>query len=92
MPQNPHIGGMAKRRQPHHALGAIKAAFADASRLNRTMTAAEGADDLGMDEQAVADVIAALTATDFEKSMPSEINPAVWQDVYKPIIAGRDCM
>jgi len=54
------------------------------------MTAAEGADDLGMDEQAVVDVIAALTATDFDKSMPSEINPAIWQDVYKPVIASRE--
>jgi hypothetical protein len=34
-------------------LRAIKAAFADAMRLNRTMTAASGADDLGMDEHAI---------------------------------------
>ncbi len=68
---------MRKRRQPHYPRSAIRAAFADTSRLNRTMTAAEGADDLGMDEQAVVDVIAGLTAADFEKSMPSEVNPAV---------------
>jgi motility quorum-sensing regulator/GCU-specific mRNA interferase toxin len=81
---------MARRRQPHHPLGAVKAAFADASRLNRTMSAADGADDLGLDDQAVVDVIAHLTAADFDKSMPSEINPAIWQDVYKPVIGGRE--
>jgi motility quorum-sensing regulator / GCU-specific mRNA interferase toxin len=54
------------------------------------MTAANGAEDLGMDEQAVVDVIAGLTGRDFDKSMPSDINPAIWQDVYKPIIDGRE--
>jgi hypothetical protein len=38
---------MARRRRPHHAQGTIKTAFADATRFNRTMTAADGADDLG---------------------------------------------
>jgi motility quorum-sensing regulator/GCU-specific mRNA interferase toxin len=79
-----------RRRRPHYPLSAIKAAFADASRLNRTMTAAEGAEDLGMDEQAVVDVIAGMTATDFEKSMPSEVNPVIRQDVYKPIVGRRE--
>ena len=41
------------------------------------MTAAEGADDLGMDEPAVVEVIARLTARDSDKSMPSEVNPSV---------------
>jgi len=81
---------MRRRRQPHYPLKAIKAAFADAARMNRTMTAASGADDLGLDEQAVVDVIARLTARNFEKSMPSEINPAIWQDVYKPAVEGRE--
>ncbi len=43
-----------------------------------------------MDEQAVVDVVAGLTRRDFDKSMPSDINPAIWQDVYKPIIEGRE--
>jgi motility quorum-sensing regulator/GCU-specific mRNA interferase toxin len=72
------------------AFETIKAAFADVTRLNRIMTAAEGAEDLGMDEQAVVHVIGGLTARDFDKSMPSEIDPAIWQDVYKPVIEGRE--
>lgn len=53
------------------------------------MAAARGADDPGMDEQAVVDVIAGLTAGDFDKSMPSDRDPAIWQDVYRPIVADR---
>jgi motility quorum-sensing regulator/GCU-specific mRNA interferase toxin len=81
---------MRRGRRPHYPLNTVKAAFADATRMNRTMTAASGADDLGLDEQAVVEVIACLTARDFDKSMPSEINPAIWQDVYKPVAGGRD--
>jgi motility quorum-sensing regulator/GCU-specific mRNA interferase toxin len=76
-------------RKPRHALKSIKAGFADAARINRTMAAALGAEELGMDEQAVVDVIAGLTSGDFDKSMPSERDPAIWQDVYKPIVADR---
>ena len=54
------------------------------------MTAADGAEDLGMDEQAVVDVIARFAARDFEKSMPSGMNSAIWHDVYKPIVDGRE--
>ncbi|HEY5300499.1 MAG TPA: type II toxin-antitoxin system MqsR family toxin, partial [Acetobacteraceae bacterium] len=81
---------MWRRRQPRYPLKTIKTAFADAARLNRTMTAANGSEDLGMDEQTVVDVIAGLTARDFDKSMPSDVNPAIWQDVYKPAVEGRD--
>ncbi len=87
---HPQYGGMTRRRKPHYPLKTIKAAFADVTRLNRTMTAADGAEELGMDEQEVVDVIAGLTGRDFDKSMPSDINPAIWQDVYKPIIDGRE--
>jgi hypothetical protein len=31
-----------------------------------------------------------LTARDFDKSMPSERDPAIRQDVYKPVVAGRE--
>jgi motility quorum-sensing regulator / GCU-specific mRNA interferase toxin len=79
-----------KRRTPRYPLGKIKAAFADPARLNRTMSAAEGAEELGMDEQAVVDVITSLTGRDFEKSMPSILDPAIRQDVYKTVIGGRE--
>lgn len=81
---------MARWRQPSYPLQTIKAAFSDVTRINRTLTAVEGAEDLGIDEQGVVDVVAGLTSRDFDKSMPSDINPAIWQDVYKPIIDGRE--
>ena len=81
---------MRRRSQPRYPLRTVKAAFADVTRMNRTMTATDGAEALGMDEQAVVDVIARLAARDFDKSMPSELNPAMWQDVYKPVVTGRE--
>jgi Motility quorum-sensing regulator, toxin of MqsA len=81
---------VARRKQPHYPLKDIKAAFCEAARLNRTMTAANGAEVLGMDEQTVVDLVAGLTGRDFDKSMPSDIEPAIWQDVYKPIIDHRE--
>ncbi len=54
------------------------------------MTATVGAEDLGMDEQTVVEVIASLTARDFEKSMPSDVDPTIWQDVYKPVAQGQE--
>ncbi len=42
------------------------------------MSAANSAVGPDLDEQAVVDVIS-----------PSNVDPSVWQDVYQPIIAGR---
>jgi motility quorum-sensing regulator/GCU-specific mRNA interferase toxin len=81
---------MPNRRRPHYPLSTVKAAFADAARMNRTMTATLGAEDLGMDEEAVVGVVVGLTGRDFDKSMRSDINPALWQDVYKPVSEGRE--
>lgn len=77
-------------RRPRYPLGTIKAAFADPTRINRTMSAAEGAEQLDMNEQTVVDVIAGLTAQDFDKSMPSDFDPTSRQDVYKPVGGGRE--
>jgi motility quorum-sensing regulator/GCU-specific mRNA interferase toxin len=81
---------MNRRRRPRYPLAVIKTAFADLRHLNRTMTAVDDADSLGMDEQAVVDVIAHLSGRDFEKSMRSEVDPVIWQDVYKPVVGGRE--
>ena len=54
------------------------------------MIATEGAEELDMDEQAVVDVIGGLTAQDFDKSMPSDRDPMIRQDVYRPTVDGRE--
>ena len=43
-----------------------------------------------MGEQEVVDVIRGLSARDFEKSMLSDFDPTIWQDVYKPVADGRE--
>ena len=43
-----------------------------------------------MDDHEVVEVIRGLRAQDFEKSMPSDVDPTIWQDVYKPVIDGRE--
>jgi motility quorum-sensing regulator / GCU-specific mRNA interferase toxin len=77
------------RSVPRYRLENVKAAFADVTRLNRTLTATDGAEYLRMTEQDVVDVIDSLAPCDFDKSMPSEANPEIWQDVYKPMLNGR---
>ena len=78
-----------EKLKPHYGLATIKAAFADASRLNRSFVSKQGADDLDMDDAAVVAVIQGLSNSDFEKSMTSLADHRVWQDVYKPSVRGR---
>ena len=75
--------------KPSYALADIKAAFSDPDHLNRTFTSQQNADDLGMDDGEVVAVIQALTLADFEKSMTSNFDHKLWQDVYKPNVGGR---
>src|ERR1700686_2089791 len=54
----PHNGGVTmEKRKPHYLLRDIKAAFADPATLNRSWATKQGADHLGMDDQAVVNVI-----------------------------------
>jgi len=73
-----------EKRRPHYPLRDIKVAFADPAKLNRSFASKQGADDLGMDDQAVVTAIQALSAADFDKSMTSYADSRVWQDVYRP--------
>ena len=79
-----------EKLKPHYALEMIKAAFIDPSRLNRSFVSKQGSDDLDMDDAAVVAAIQGLSRLDFDKSMTSIADHRIWQDVYKPRIAG--CM
>src|ERR1700722_19137770 len=83
------VEGWMEKLKPHYALATIKAAFADASSLNRSYVSKQGADDLDMDDAAVVAAIQALSHSDFDKSMTSIADHRVWQDVYKPVVAGQ---
>ena len=72
--------------KPRYRLDDVKAAFADPSGLNRTYSSREGADDLGMSDAEVVDVIQSLTSADFDKSMTAYADQTLWQDVYKPLV------
>ena len=67
----------------------IKQAFADPATLNRTFVAKQGADALDMDDTTVVAVIQALSSKDFDKSMTSQANNKIWQDVYRPRHDGK---
>jgi len=89
---HPDNGGQEKadgKLKPYYGLATIKAAFADASHLNRSFVSRQGADDMDMDDAAVVAVIQGLSNSDFEKSMTSIADHRVWQDVYKPSVGGR---
>ena len=80
---------MTEKRKPHYPLNKVKAAFADPGALNRTNTALQGADDLDLDDAEVVTIIQALSIKDFDKSMTSDADHTVWQDVYRPKVGGR---
>lgn len=78
-----------EKLKPHYGLATIKAAFADPASLNRSFVSRQGADELDMDDAAVVAVIQGLSSSDFDKSMTSIADHRVWQDVYKPTVAGQ---
>ncbi len=66
-----------KKGRPTYPLTAVKAAFADAARINRTMTALIGAEDLGIDEYMIVDIIRNLSESDSESVCGIRLLPIV---------------
>lgn len=66
--------------EPTHDLEAVKTAFLS---LNLTGTALRNAFALGYGRQEIVDVIQTIDRHHFYKTMPSEKNPGVMQDVYR---------
>jgi len=79
-----------EKRKPHYALAEIQAALGDAAKLNRTVTAADSAAEMDLDDEDVAAVVRDLTRKDFYKSMTAIHNNKLWQDVYRPTVAGKE--
>lgn len=75
-----------EKRTPHCPLERVKALTA-ARRISPTGAALRGARALGMDYPGMLEVIASLKHTDFYKSMTSQVDHRVWQDVYRPLTA-----
>lgn len=69
---------------PTYDLNTIKINMNSVSKLRMTQSSRRSAVALGFDDQDVVDVIQAIRATDFYKTMPStKIPNAQNQDVYK---------
>jgi motility quorum-sensing regulator / GCU-specific mRNA interferase toxin len=79
-----------EKLKPHYSLAQIKQAFASPAALNRTFVSKQGADTLKLNDAAVVAVIQSLGNSDFDKSMTSHADGKVWQDVYRPKLAGTE--
>ncbi len=73
---------MAAGDRPTHDLEAIKAAFSNTTDLNVTGTALRDAFALGYGRQEIVEVIQTIKSGHFYKTMASEKNPGLMQDVY----------
>lgn len=71
-----------EKRRPHYALSIIKAAFVDVRSLRITRTALGCAQALGITLAQVVMIIQGIKKEQLYKSMTSNANSTVWQDVY----------
>jgi motility quorum-sensing regulator/GCU-specific mRNA interferase toxin len=72
-----------EKRTPHCPLVRVKELVA-AGTVRTTKVALEGAAALNLDLNGILEVVMALTMNDFFKSMTTNTDHKVWQDVYKP--------
>lgn len=71
---------------PHCRLSVIQEAVKQ-RKVRTTQSALVGAAQLGLDFNAMLDVISHLKKSDFYKSMTTHANHQIWQDVYRPVTA-----
>jgi motility quorum-sensing regulator/GCU-specific mRNA interferase toxin len=72
-----------EKNTPHRKLTVIQSLVAE-GKVRATYSALAGAAVLGFDFQEMIDVVAALTISDFHKSMTTHADHRIWQDVYRP--------
>jgi motility quorum-sensing regulator / GCU-specific mRNA interferase toxin len=79
---------MTDKRMPHHDLDAIKQVFSMGHGLV-TRIAIQDAAGLGYGSTEITTIIQTITKGHFYKSMTSNYNASVWQDVYHVPHSGR---
>lgn len=72
-----------EKRTPHCPLSVVKTLI-EAGKVRTTQSARSGAAALGLDYREMLAVIQALTPGDFYKSMTTNADHRLWQDVYRP--------
>src|SRR5215475_8690079 len=79
---------MPDKWMPHHDLETIKQAFSMRNGLV-TRTATQDAADLGYGSTEITAIIQTITKGHFYKSMTSNYDASVWQDVYHVPYGGK---
>lgn len=82
-----HFLGVEKRL-PHYSLDSIKATLCDAATLRMTRTSQNNAFRLGLTLDGVVALIQSITREQFYKSMTSDGDHRIWQDVYHVSLGG----
>ena len=78
-----------EKRKPHCPLSVVHA-LVEQGRVRTTGTALSGAAAMDFEFDDMLNVIRALTAGDFYKSMTTHADNRVWQDVYRPSTSAGD--
>ena len=68
---------------PHCKLPVVKALIAG-GKVRSTVSALTGGAALGFDVAGMVSVVMALAPADFYKSMTTNVDHRIWQDVYRP--------
>lgn len=71
-----------EKKLPHYDLATIKATFTSALTLNITRTGLKNARALGFEPDGIVLVVQSMTRPQFYKSMTSDLDSSIWQDVY----------
>jgi len=71
-----------EKHKPHYLLKAIQAQMGTPEAMNLTLSALEGIRAVGMTQVDALAVIQSLSSVDFFKSMTTNADHRVWQDVY----------
>ena len=73
-----------EKLKPHYDLKKVKSLLCSEQTIEVTQTSREGAVSLGyMDVENMVSIVQILTPKHFFKSMTSQQDPSLWQDVYK---------
>jgi motility quorum-sensing regulator/GCU-specific mRNA interferase toxin len=67
---------------PHYLLAKIRAQMTTVQAMNLTVSAKTGIREVGMAQADALAVVQGLTRKDFYKSMTTQVDHRVWQDVY----------
>ena len=73
---------MTEKRKPTYDLEAIRTAFSTPGSLTMTTSALRSATALGFGRQEIVETIRSIRSSHFYKSMTSNDDRHIWQDVY----------